>query len=58
MDRLGSLVFIAPTSEAGDSGSNTGPGKNFSLKLLIIEVILNYISANSLTEQTLAIHIW
>ena len=35
MDRLGGLVVIAPARRTGDPGSNPGPGKNFSLKLLI-----------------------
>ena len=33
MDRLDSLVVIAPAHRAGDPGSNPGPGENFSLKL-------------------------
>ena len=36
VDRLGGLVVIAPARRAGDSGSNPGPGENFSLKLLMI----------------------
>ena len=28
-------MVIAPARRAGDPGSNPGPGKNFSLKLLI-----------------------
>ena len=35
MDRLGSLVVIAPACRAGDLVSNPGPGENFSLKLLV-----------------------
>ena len=35
MDRLGGLVVIAPARRAGDPGSNTGPGENVSLKLLL-----------------------
>ena len=35
MDRLSGLVVIAPARKAGDQGLNPGPGKNFSLKLLI-----------------------
>ena len=35
MDRLGSLVVIAPARRAGEPGSNPGSGENFSLKLLI-----------------------
>ena len=38
MDRLGGLVVTAPASRAGDPGSNPGPGKKFSLKLLIYEL--------------------
>ena len=37
MDRLGSLVVIAPALRAGDLGSNPSPGENFSLKLLIYD---------------------
>ena len=29
MDRLGSLVVIAPARKAGGPGSNPGPGENF-----------------------------
>ena len=36
MDRLGSLVVIAPAHRAGYPGSNPGTGKNFSFKLLYI----------------------
>ena len=35
MDRLGGLVVITPAHRAGDPGSNPGPDKDFSLKLLI-----------------------
>ena len=35
MDRLGSVVVIAPAHRAGDPGSNPGPGDNCSLNLLI-----------------------
>ena len=39
MDRLGGLVVIAQARRAGDPGSISGPGENFSLKLLIIALI-------------------
>ena len=29
MDRLDSLMVIAPARRAGDPGSNLGPGENF-----------------------------
>ena len=35
MDHLGILAVIAPVRRAGDPDSNPGPGKNFSLKLLV-----------------------
>ena len=35
VDRLGGLVVIAPACRAGDPGSNPGPARIFSLKLLI-----------------------
>ena len=35
MDRLGGLVVIASVHRAGDPGLNSGPGENFSLKLLL-----------------------
>ena len=35
MDRLGSLVVIAPAHRAGDPGLNPRKGENFSPKLLI-----------------------
>ena len=38
MDRLGGLLVIAPVRRAGDSGSNPGPGDNFSLKLIIYDL--------------------
>ena len=42
MDRLGGLVVIVPEHRAGDPGSNPGPGKNFSLKLLIYDLSDGY----------------
>ena len=45
MDRLGGLVVIAPVHRAGDSGSNSGPGENFSLKLLIYDLSEGYSKA-------------
>ena len=42
MDRLGSLVVIAPVCRAGDPGSNPGQGENFSLKLLIYDLSDGY----------------
>ena len=33
MIRLDGVVGSAPAHRAGDPGANTGPGKNFSLKL-------------------------
>ena len=41
VDRLGGLVVIAPARRAGDPGSNPGPGKNFSLKLLYIYICIH-----------------
>ena len=38
VDRLGSLVVIAPAHRARDPGLNPGLGENFSLKLLIYEL--------------------
>ena len=38
MDRLGGLVVIAPARRSGDPGSISGPGENFSLKLLIYDL--------------------
>ena len=38
MDRLIGLVVIAPARRAGNSGSNPGPGENFSLELLIYDL--------------------
>ena len=38
MDRLRGLVVTAPSLRAGESGSNHGPGENFSLKLLIYDL--------------------
>ena len=35
VDRLGGLVVIAPARRAGDLSSNSGPGENLFLKLLI-----------------------
>ena len=32
------LVVIAPARRDGHPGSNTGPGENFSLKLLIYDL--------------------
>ena len=46
MDRLGSLVVIAPASRTGDPGSNPGSGENFSLKLLIYIYIYNYFDGS------------
>ena len=43
MDRLGGVVVIAPGRRAGGPGSNPGPGKNFSLKLLIINEVLGLL---------------
>ena len=45
MDRLGGLVVIAPACRAGDPGSNPGPGKTFSLKLLIYDLSEGYSKA-------------
>ena len=43
MGRLGGLVVIAPARRARYPGSNSGPGENFSLKLLIkCEWNINY----------------
>ena len=39
MDRLSGLVVIAPARRAGDPGSNPGPGENFSLILLIYDLL-------------------
>ena len=39
MDRLGGLVVIAPARRAGDPGSIPGPGENFSLKLLLLNIV-------------------
>ena len=32
-------MVIAPAHEAGDPGSNPGPGENFSLKLLMLHCL-------------------
>ena len=39
---LGGLVVIAPVHRAGDPGSNPSPGENFSLKLLILYITLQF----------------
>ena len=41
-DRLGGLLVIEPARRAGDPGLNPGPGKNFSLKLLIYDLPDDY----------------
>ena len=38
MDRLGSLMVIAPGRRARDPCSNPGPGENFSLKLIMYDL--------------------
>ena len=40
MDRLGSVVFIAPARRAGEPGLSPGPGENFSLKLLTCQMVI------------------
>ena len=47
LDRLGGLVVIAPARRAGDPGSIPGPGENFSLKLLIYDLLEGYSKAKS-----------
>ena len=42
MDRIGGLVVRVPAHRAGDLGSNPGPDKNFSLKLLIYDLSDGY----------------
>ena len=42
VDRLGGLVVISPACRAGNPSSNPGPGKNFSLKLLIYDLTDGY----------------
>ena len=45
VDHLAGLVVIAPTHRAGDPGSNPGSGKNFSLKLLMLNKVRFLMSA-------------
>ena len=39
---MGGLAVIAPARRAGDSGSNPGPGENFSHKLIIYDLSDGY----------------